>query len=555
MFGYNLQLNKTNLTIKAVTCISTQPLLKEIKLIKIVFVLVTVLYIFLEIAFQARMLDVIGVISNETIIKNTEIIGRSISSIGFALFFVPKILSKIKIYRHKIISAIIAYPVVAMAFFVAQILFINMMVDSLPQDIKKRAVYLEIHKQSMYFGKKNNQGKFYDPDNKYLADDKVFIANLPLLNIANDHILNLIKKNKRALVYFTTSSFIEANKETYRKLRYDTENKYYKMYLFYLALTKDRKRLLSEKVVTETVNSNKDKMDKYKRFYGPGTFKIKTRKEIRNQYIKSVNEGSQNRLKNLIIEAKMLAYNLESHERYDLSSDYFKTYTKFKYNLNPKQFFYKKEIFKLIKDTTPFMVDKNNKLIFYYPMKSSEYNKYRSYSSNDKATEASMGIMKINQTESILDLLNDFEDEKLLKQYSKALVVPPFVLFMSTMMVILNIFNLLFYLLPQKWKQKKIMRWGFVSIFFAFIVFVAINENAYTKHDYYKKIELQGGSKVMIYETIFVQNLSILFSYVDLFNPTFNRVFNYLEIRVLDRKGIFSSHRRYMLKKEQQKVK
>jgi len=118
-------------------------------------------------------------------------------------------------------------------------------------------------------------------------------------------------------------------------------------------------------------------------------------KEIKKHYIKSVNHKIQNKLKNIVIDAKALALNLIPDEKQDMIDDYDKEYKNFKYNLNPRQFFYKKEIFELIKTTTPFMISTNNKIIFSYPHKSSEYDIYRDYFSIKEATQASLKIMKI----------------------------------------------------------------------------------------------------------------------------------------------------------------
>jgi len=154
----------------------------------------------LEIAFRARLLETIGIVSDSSSIENIEIIGRLISSFGFAILFASliKIKSTNKVLRA--LTFVVVYSLSFGGFFAAQKFVVESIVTSIPNELKEKAFYLQLYKENVYYGKVKSENFPYTMENKESSQSKVFLANLALLNIDNNAYVDYLMGNKSALI-------------------------------------------------------------------------------------------------------------------------------------------------------------------------------------------------------------------------------------------------------------------------------------------------------------------------------------------------------------------
>lgn len=186
---------------------------------KIFLIIYTIFYILLEIAFRARLLDVIGSVSNQTTIESIEIIGRLISSFGFSILIISKI-SFGKTKNQIILSKIALYFISFTLFFYAQKEFVEQISYRLSQETKDKSVYLTIYKENLFFGKLNHKDFPYNSNNREKLESKIFLSNLPLLNLYNIPYIDYLKENKKALIIQNMESKIKIADRRMSKYEY-----------------------------------------------------------------------------------------------------------------------------------------------------------------------------------------------------------------------------------------------------------------------------------------------------------------------------------------------
>lgn len=192
---------------------------------KFFLIIYTIFYILLEIAFRARLLDAIGGVSNQTTIESIEIIGRLISSFGFSILIISKIsFGKTK---KQIISSKIALYFISFALcFYAQKEFVQQISNNLSDDIKDKSIYLTLYKENLFFGKLDNKDFPYNSKNRENLDSKIFLSNLPLLNLYNIPYIEYLKENKKTLILQNMESKIKLADRKMSHYEYNTASNF-----------------------------------------------------------------------------------------------------------------------------------------------------------------------------------------------------------------------------------------------------------------------------------------------------------------------------------------
>jgi hypothetical protein len=167
---------------------------------KAFLIIYSVLYILLEIAFRTRLLETIGIVSDSSSIENIEIIGRLISSFGFAIFIASLIKLKNTNNIVRVLTFVVVYSLSFGGFFAAQKFIVDSIVSSMPNDLKEKAFYLQLYKENVYYGVVKSENFPYTMKNKDASQSKVFLANLSLLNIDNNSYIEYLIGNKASLI-------------------------------------------------------------------------------------------------------------------------------------------------------------------------------------------------------------------------------------------------------------------------------------------------------------------------------------------------------------------
>lgn len=167
---------------------------------KIFLIIYLVLYLLLEVAFRNRLLETIGIVSDTSSIENIEILGRLISSLGFAILVASLVKVKKASASLSVITFIMVYFLSFSVFFGAQKYMVDSIVASVPNEVKERAFYLQLYKENVFYGKMNPKNFPYTMENKDTSQSKVFLANLPLLNVDNNRYVDYLMKNSSPLI-------------------------------------------------------------------------------------------------------------------------------------------------------------------------------------------------------------------------------------------------------------------------------------------------------------------------------------------------------------------
>ena len=128
---------------------------------KYFLIIYTVLYIILEIGFRGRFLDAVGVISNQTAIDSIDFVGRFISSLGlFSILMSYFKFRRIKYAIPATFSKIIVSIAISVLFFYGQKMLIESIAENTTAEFKKNAVHFTLFKNSLYFNKVTDFGRF-----------------------------------------------------------------------------------------------------------------------------------------------------------------------------------------------------------------------------------------------------------------------------------------------------------------------------------------------------------------------------------------------------------
>jgi len=170
-------------------------------------------YIAIEVAFRSEMVTYVASVMHYSEVYFIEFTGRFIASVGFALF-VYQFLSRDLTTAKKTGIIIGAF----LSFFVAEKAVINMVAASLSDENKSRAVLLVNYKESVILGLKKSdmvEGSDTSPAGK------TRLAFLPITNLGNDALISKLKstssKDMAAVFKIKNERFYEFNTVGYTK--------------------------------------------------------------------------------------------------------------------------------------------------------------------------------------------------------------------------------------------------------------------------------------------------------------------------------------------------
>lgn len=169
--------------------------------------LLLIAYIAIEVAFRSEMVTYVASVMHYSEVYFIEFTGRFIASVGFALFvyqFLSRDLTTLK-KTGIIVGAFLS-------FFVAEKAVINMVAASLSDENKSRAVLLVNYKESVILGLKKSD--MVDGSDTSPAG-KTRLAFLPVANLGNDDLINKLKatssKDMAAVFKAKNERFYEFN--------------------------------------------------------------------------------------------------------------------------------------------------------------------------------------------------------------------------------------------------------------------------------------------------------------------------------------------------------
>ena len=141
----------------------------------ILFSVFTIVYIVLEIAFNAKLLDVAS--SNSTIdeIKRIELVGRLLSSVGFALI-AYKVTTGFA--RNKVIIPLLVAAIALPTFYFSQKILIDHFASSRSTDDMKNAFFINTLKQGLINEGVKSDVLAYDAEHSDLVESRVILASL-----------------------------------------------------------------------------------------------------------------------------------------------------------------------------------------------------------------------------------------------------------------------------------------------------------------------------------------------------------------------------------------
>lgn len=254
---------------------------------------------------------------------------------------------------------------------------------------------------------------------------------------------------------------------------------------------------------------------KYKKMEVPLNFNSESYAQFKKYYTKSIYKNATKTLTQMVANIVDMNY-----------KDYVKEYGYVRLNINEKQLFELPEIKKTLKKNMPFLYDKNEMFVHRY-----RTNKFNNSSSLDKLPTIKENFAREQKKFLTEFATNPVAKANVLDNYGKSLVVPPFVLLVSTIMIIVNLVSLF---------------WRFVSIknfkarlatnvlFFTFIaLFPLIFSNTYVETKYYERLVKHGTPESYVLTTVWLQNTNVLFEKSYIIGQVFEPLIDLFEYNVL----------------------
>jgi len=118
----------------------------------------------------------------------------------------------------------------------------------------------------------------------------------------------------------------------------------------------------------------------------------------------------------------------------------------------------------------------------------------------------------------------------LTNNYVKSMILPIFMLFISSIIIFLNIVHMIILLLPNN--VNKIIKYTLLSVFILLVIFIPLK----TKHDYedYLAVSLaKGTSSFRVLSTWWLFGLSSTFETMNVLDKPLNRAFDYIELEFI----------------------
>ena len=227
---------------------------------RILLIIFTFLYILIEVAFRAKLIDLVS--SNPSLddIEKLEIIGRLISSLGLAVL----ISSYIKFKEFKPLNLIIKIVVVCISFvgfYFVQEKALNLIVERIPTEIKRNSILVSTYRENVLHDIKDT-----DVSGQY----KVYLASLPYVSMDNERLLSYLSEKHNIVFAQNIENNISGyDHETAYKMWASDSEILNKMWMNYLSAIEKAKRSSNRKY---TLRDKRREFETYKfkaeRLYG-----------------------------------------------------------------------------------------------------------------------------------------------------------------------------------------------------------------------------------------------------------------------------------------------
>lgn len=192
------------------------------------YVLLLLGYITVELAFRSQLMEAMGSVLHPQQITYVEFAGRFIASIGLIILLYPTMKKKFKKEflfmkdgKRRIILGIIS-TMIFLLFFQAQAWMTGYVAESLSVESKRRAVLLVNYRDSLYYGHRSSQIAPYKVKDRGMTDNQIFLAFLPILNLNNEPLIDKLYWDSRPLIRNVMESrmrdFAYINNELYEEV-------------------------------------------------------------------------------------------------------------------------------------------------------------------------------------------------------------------------------------------------------------------------------------------------------------------------------------------------
>jgi hypothetical protein len=210
----------------------------------IFFILITILYLILEVSFRFDMLNVTSTVKDFVEIESVEVTGRFLASLGFVIF----ILSNISF--NNIFAKIVAYPLIGvlsfMGFYQGQSMLIDSIGSHFDYEEKTEMALLLTDKELIYFNELKYPNLFsLDESN----ESKILLSMYPFLRKNDDKHIRALKSIKKDLITANSNVKYSKNTEHLESLMKKEVKKLNDIYYFYSNVSNDtpNKKLFTTK--------------------------------------------------------------------------------------------------------------------------------------------------------------------------------------------------------------------------------------------------------------------------------------------------------------------
>jgi hypothetical protein len=174
-----------------------------------IFLIVTLIYVFFEVTFRLEMLDISTTAKDSIEIQTIEMVGRFLSSLGFMIFLISNI--KLK-FKNKLISTA-AYMVIALLsfnlFFQTQTYIINNIGENFNEKEKSKMVLLQMDKELIYSDELNHED--FNFSNEKSAASKILLAFYPFIRYEDAVHNNKLDLGKKLITEYSVTQKWENN--------------------------------------------------------------------------------------------------------------------------------------------------------------------------------------------------------------------------------------------------------------------------------------------------------------------------------------------------------
>lgn len=150
-------------------------------------IVVTSIYLICELAFNARLLDVVGGSASMDEVHNIEVFGRTLSGIAAALVALQLLMAA---HRPVIVRVVVCLTVGAIVYFSLQTL-VNTLVDRSSPEFRRQAMNLVLVQRALVDGRAELDGLTAEKSQREvfaLPEGKAFLALFPALATSVDHL-------------------------------------------------------------------------------------------------------------------------------------------------------------------------------------------------------------------------------------------------------------------------------------------------------------------------------------------------------------------------------